>query len=53
MRISNREEDRKKKQKKQSSIIEAEVMAIIQASLKKCVDSAMDDIFKDFGFSTK
>lgn len=40
------QEDRKKKDKKKSSWLEAEIMAILQKSLKTALDEAMDDIFK-------
>ena len=48
MRIdSSRDRDKKKKKKKQPSI-EAEILAIIEKSLKATLDVAMEDIFKDW-----
>ena len=44
----SREDDKKKKKKKQRSIIETEIQRLIQASLKKTIDQAMNDILKDF-----
>ena len=40
------QEDRKKKDKKKKDWLEAEIMAILQKSLKTALDEAMDDIFK-------
>lgn len=40
--------EKEKKKKKQKSIIEAEIMSIIEKSLKKTVDMALDEILKDF-----
>ena len=39
-----REKDKKKKQ----SVLEAEIMRIMEKSLKTALDKAMDDIFKDW-----
>ena len=41
------EKDKRKKKKKQS-ILEAEIMSIIQKSLKTALDLALDDLLKDF-----
>ena len=41
------QKDKEKKKKKQS-IIEAEIMRIMEKSLKTALDQALDDIFKDF-----
>ena len=41
------QKDREKKKKKQS-ILEAEIMRIMQKSLKTALDLALDDILKDF-----
>lgn len=38
----------KDKKKKQKSVLEAEIMSIIEKSLKKTLDVALDDIFKDW-----
>ena len=45
--MSQSEKDREKKKKKQS-ILEAEIMRIMQKSLKTAIDMALDDILKDF-----
>lgn len=44
--MSQKEKDRKKKKRK--SILEAEIMSIMQKSLKTAIDMALDDILKDF-----
>ena len=38
----------KDKKKKKKSIIEAEIMAILQKSMRTALDMALDDIFKDW-----
>ena len=42
---NNRDKDKKKKKK---SVLEAEIMSIMQKSLKTALDLALDDIFKDW-----
>ena len=44
--MSKRDEDRKKREKKQQNWLEAQIMAILQKSLKTALDQAMDDLFK-------
>lgn len=44
--MSQQEKDKKKKKKQ--SILEAEIMRIMQMSLKTAIDMALDDILKDF-----
>lgn len=44
--MSQKAKDKKKKKKK--SILEAEIMSIMQKSLKTALDLALDDIFKDW-----
>lgn len=44
--MSQQEKDKKKKKKQ--SILEAEIMRIMQKSLKTALDMALDDIFKDW-----
>ena len=44
--MSQKEKDKKKKKKQ--SILEAEIMRIMQKSLKTAIDMALDDILKDF-----
>ena len=47
MTQSQKDKEKKKKKKKQS-ILEAEIMRIMQKSLKTAIDLALDDILKDF-----
>ncbi len=42
------EQERKKKEKKRKSILEAEINRIMEKSLKTALDKALDDIFKDW-----
>lgn len=46
--MTQSEKDREKKKKKKQSILEAEIMRIMQKSLKTAIDMALDDILKDF-----
>ena len=46
--MSQSEKDREKKKKKKQSILEAEIMRIMEKSLKTDLDLALDDILKDF-----
>ena len=46
--MSQSQKDREKKKKKKQSILEAEIMRIMQKSLKTAIDMALDDILKDF-----
>jgi uncharacterized protein YpiB (UPF0302 family) len=46
--MSESQKDREKKKKKKQSILEAEIMRIMQKSLKTAIDMALDDILKDF-----
>ena len=46
--MSQSEKDREKKKKKKQSILEAEIMRIMEKSLKTAIDLALDDILKDF-----
>ena len=46
MTQSQKEKDKKKKKKQ--SILEAEIMRIMEKSLKTALDLALDDILKDF-----
>jgi hypothetical protein len=45
--MTQSQKDKEKKKKKQS-ILEAEVMRIMEKSLKTALDMALDDILKDF-----
>ena len=38
----------KKKKKKKKSVLEAEILAFMQKSMKTALDLALDDIFKGF-----
>jgi len=42
---NNRDKDKKKKKK---SVLEAEIMSIMQKSLKTAMDMALDEILKDW-----
>ena len=46
--MSRQEERDKKKKKKDKSILEAEIFAIMERSLKQAMDMALDDIFKEW-----
>ncbi len=46
--MSQSEKEREKKKKKKQSILEAEIMRIMEKSLKTALDLALDDILKDF-----
>lgn len=45
MNVDRKREERRKKKKKES-FLEAEIMAVVEKSLKIAVDKALDDIFK-------
>ena len=40
--------ERDKKKKKKKSVLEAEILAFMQKSMKTALDLALDDIFKDW-----
>ena len=44
--MSNQKDKNKKKKKK--SVLEAEIMSLMQKSLKAALEMALDDIFKDW-----
>ena len=46
--MSQSQKDKEKKKKKKQSILEAEIMKIMEKSLKTAIDMALDDILKDF-----
>ena len=46
--MSQSQKEKDKKKKKKQSILEAEIMRIMQKSLKTAIDMALDDILKDF-----
>ena len=43
--MSSQKKERKKKKK---SVLEAEILALMQKSLRVALDAALDDIFKDW-----
>ena len=47
MRVGQKK-DREKDKKKKQSVLEAEIMRIMEKSLKTAFDKAMDEIFKDW-----
>ena len=40
--------EKKKKKEKKKSVLEAEILAFMQKSMKTALDLALDDIFKDW-----
>lgn len=46
--MSQRDEDRKKREKKQQDWLMAQITAILEKSLKAAMQQALDDIFKDW-----
>ena len=46
--MTQSQKDKEKKKKKKQSILEAEIMRIMQKSLKTAIDLALGDILKDF-----
>ena len=38
----------KKKKKKDQSVLEHYIMAVMEQSMKKCLDQAIDDLLKDW-----
>ena len=46
--MSQSQKEKDKKKKKKQSILEAEIMRIMQKSLNTALDLALDDILKDF-----
>ena len=46
--MTQNQKDKEKKKKKKQSILEAEIMRIMEKSLKTAIDLALDDIFKDW-----
>ena len=49
MRVqSQSDRERDKRKKKKQSILEAEIMRIMEKSMKTALDKALDDIFKDW-----
>lgn len=49
MRVqSQSDREKEKRKKKKQSVLEAEIMSIMEKSLKTALDKALDDIFKDW-----
>ena len=49
MRVqSQSDREKEKRKKKKQSILEAEIMRIMEKSMKTALDKALDDIFKDW-----
>ena len=48
--MTQSQKDKDKKKKKKQSILEAEVMRIMEKSLKTALDMALDDILKDWKY---
>lgn len=46
--MSRNSKEKKDKKKKRQSILEAEIMSIMQKSLKTAMDMALNDIFKEW-----
>ena len=46
--MTQSQKDKEKKKKKKQFILEAEIMRIMEKSLKTAIDLALDDIFKDW-----
>jgi uncharacterized protein YpiB (UPF0302 family) len=46
--MTQSQKDKEKKKKNKQSILEAEIMRIMEKSLKTAIDLALDDIFKDW-----
>ena len=46
--MTQSQKEKEKKKKKKQSILEAEIMRIMEKSLKTALDLALDDILKDF-----
>ena len=46
--MSESQKDREKKKKKKQSILEAEIIRIMEKSLKTALDLALDDNLKNF-----
>ena len=46
--MSQSQKDKDKKKKKKQSALEAQILSIMQKSLKAALDMALDDILKDW-----
>ena len=46
--MTQREREKEKRKKKQTSILEAQILRIIENSAKTAIDMALDDLLKDW-----
>lgn len=46
--MSRRDDERKKKEKKQTDWLTAQIMAILEKSMKTALDTALNEILKDW-----
>ena len=46
--MSQRDDERKKKEKKQTDWLTAQIMAILEKSMKTALDTALNEILKDW-----
>lgn len=46
--MSRKDDEKKKKEKKQQDWLTAQIVAIMEKSMKAALKAAMDDLFKDF-----
>ncbi len=46
--MSKRDDERKKKEKKQTDWLTAQIMAILEKSMKTALDTALNEILKDW-----
>ena len=46
--MSKRDDERKKKEKKQMDWLTAQIMAILEKSMKTALDTALNEILKDW-----
>ena len=46
--MTEKEKERKKKEKKQQDGIEAYIISVMQKSMEKALDAAVNDLFKEY-----
>ena len=46
--MSKRDDERKKKEKKQTDWLTAQIMAILEKSMKTALDTALNEIFREW-----
>lgn len=44
--MTQREREKEKRKKKQTSILEAQILRIMEQNMKKALDMALDEVFK-------